>query len=156
MIWSDATHLANLGDASLWRVYLFFGNQSKYASRKPSAAACHHVAYIPSVSSTKIYYIYNTDQLPSYQTIFKISISRNMERRQQMNSTLTSSMSLCMQYGGSFSITILSRSTQTVYWSSVLMVLSSTSFLDFLAILITLKSRYYKSRVICELTMKQI
>ena len=53
MLWSDATQLANFGDASLWPVYLFFGNQSKYIRGKPSVAACHHVAYIPSVSSTK-------------------------------------------------------------------------------------------------------
>ena len=50
MLWSDATQLANFGDASLWPVYLFFGNQSKYIRGKPTAAACHHVAYIPSVS----------------------------------------------------------------------------------------------------------
>jgi len=49
MLWSDATQLANFGDASLWPVYLFFGNQSKYTRGKPTAAACHHVAYIPSV-----------------------------------------------------------------------------------------------------------
>ena len=55
MLWSDATQLANFGDASLWPVYLSFGNQSKYTRGKPSAAACHHVAYIPSVSATKMY-----------------------------------------------------------------------------------------------------
>ncbi|KIJ58068.1 hypothetical protein HYDPIDRAFT_103322 [Hydnomerulius pinastri MD-312] len=49
MLWSDATHLANFGDASLWPVYLFFGNQSKYTRGKPTAAASHHVAYIPSL-----------------------------------------------------------------------------------------------------------
>lgn len=50
MFWSDATHLANFGDASLWPFYLYFGNQSKYTRGKPTASACHHVAYIPSVS----------------------------------------------------------------------------------------------------------
>jgi hypothetical protein len=30
MVWSDATHLASFGDASLWPLYIFFGNQSKY------------------------------------------------------------------------------------------------------------------------------
>jgi hypothetical protein len=30
MVWSDTTHLASFGDASLWPLYLFFGNQSKY------------------------------------------------------------------------------------------------------------------------------
>lgn len=50
MLWSDATQLANFGDASLWPVYLYFGNQSKYTRGKPTAGASHHVAYIPSVS----------------------------------------------------------------------------------------------------------
>lgn len=49
MLWSDATHLASFGDASLWPIYLFLGNQSKYTRGKPSASACHHVAYIPKV-----------------------------------------------------------------------------------------------------------
>ena len=50
MLWSDATHLANFGDASLWPVYVYFGNQSKYIRGKPTSEACHHIAYIPSVS----------------------------------------------------------------------------------------------------------
>ena len=50
MLWSDATQLASFGDASLWPVYLFFGNQSKYTRGKPTVAVCHHVVYIPSVS----------------------------------------------------------------------------------------------------------
>ena len=50
MLWSDATQLVNFGDASLWPIYLFFGNQSKYTCRKPTSGAGHHVAYIPSVS----------------------------------------------------------------------------------------------------------
>jgi len=50
MVWSDVTHLASFGDASLWPFYLFFGNQSKYTRGKPTASACHHVAYIPTVS----------------------------------------------------------------------------------------------------------
>lgn len=50
MFWSDVTHLANFGDASLWPFYLYFGNQTKYVRGKPTASACHHVAYIPTVS----------------------------------------------------------------------------------------------------------
>lgn len=49
MFWSDSTHLANFGTASLWPVYLFFGNESKYIRGKPSSGACHHLAYIPKV-----------------------------------------------------------------------------------------------------------
>jgi hypothetical protein len=49
MIWSDSTLLANFGTASLWPIYLYFGNQSKYSRAKPSDFAAHHLAYIPKV-----------------------------------------------------------------------------------------------------------
>ncbi|KAL0569737.1 hypothetical protein V5O48_012225 [Marasmius crinis-equi] len=49
MFWSDATQLANFGDAKLWPIYLFFGNLSKYIRATPSSGACHHIAYIPSL-----------------------------------------------------------------------------------------------------------
>jgi hypothetical protein len=52
MVWSDSTHLANFGQASLWPIYVFFGNQSKYQRGKPSNFAAHHLAYIPSVCDT--------------------------------------------------------------------------------------------------------
>ena len=50
MLWSDATQLSHFGDASLWPVYLYFGNQSKYTWGKPTSGTYHHIAYIPSVS----------------------------------------------------------------------------------------------------------
>jgi hypothetical protein len=50
MFWSDVTHLANFGDASLWPFYLYFRNQTKYVQGKPTSSACHHVAYIPTVN----------------------------------------------------------------------------------------------------------
>jgi hypothetical protein len=49
LLWSDATQLSNFGDVSLWPIYMFFGNQSKYTRGKPTEAACHHIAYIPTV-----------------------------------------------------------------------------------------------------------
>ena len=49
MLYSDSTHLANFGDAALWPIYLFFGNQSKYTRVQPSSGSCQHVAYIPKV-----------------------------------------------------------------------------------------------------------
>jgi hypothetical protein len=49
MPWSDSTNLTNFGQASLWPIYLFLGNQSKYSRGKPSDFAAHHLAYIPSV-----------------------------------------------------------------------------------------------------------
>jgi Plavaka transposase len=49
MLWSDSTHLTNFGTASLWPIYAYFGNQSKYIRGKPTSFAAHHMAYIPSV-----------------------------------------------------------------------------------------------------------
>jgi hypothetical protein len=50
MLYSDATRLASFGEASLWPIYCYFGNQSKYSCSKPSDHAAHYIAYIPSVS----------------------------------------------------------------------------------------------------------
>lgn len=50
LLGSDATHLAQFGDASLWPFYMMIGAQSKYTLARPSAHACHHLAYVPSVS----------------------------------------------------------------------------------------------------------
>ncbi|KAJ7673060.1 hypothetical protein DFH06DRAFT_53284 [Mycena polygramma] len=49
MWWSDSTHLASFGDAALWPLYLFFGNQSKWLRVKPRSNLCHHVAYFPKL-----------------------------------------------------------------------------------------------------------
>ena len=49
MLWSDATLLASFGNASLWPVYLFLGNLSKYVRGKPSSFSAHHIAYVPKV-----------------------------------------------------------------------------------------------------------
>lgn len=49
MVWSDSTHMTSFGTASLWPIYIYFGNQSKYSRAKPSSFAAHHLAYIPKV-----------------------------------------------------------------------------------------------------------
>ncbi|KAK7054049.1 hypothetical protein R3P38DRAFT_2500851 [Favolaschia claudopus] len=43
MWWSDSTHLASFGDAALWPLYLFFGNQSSWLRLKPRSNLCHHL-----------------------------------------------------------------------------------------------------------------
>jgi hypothetical protein len=47
--WSDSTHLSNFGMAKLWPIYMLLGNLSKYTCSHPTAHACHHLAYIPSL-----------------------------------------------------------------------------------------------------------
>jgi Plavaka transposase len=51
LIYSDSTHLANFGTASLWPIYIWFGNVSKYMRLRPSSFSAHHLAYLPSVSN---------------------------------------------------------------------------------------------------------
>ncbi|KAI0715990.1 hypothetical protein C8T65DRAFT_606466 [Cerioporus squamosus] len=51
-IYSDSTHLANFGTASLWPIYLFFGSLTKYIRSRPTAFAAHHLAYIVSLPAT--------------------------------------------------------------------------------------------------------
>jgi hypothetical protein len=51
MFWSDATHLASFGDAMLWPLYMFIGNESKYRHCKPSQQLCSHIAYFQKVSA---------------------------------------------------------------------------------------------------------
>jgi hypothetical protein len=49
MAWSDETQVSQFGDRSMWPIYLYFGNQSKYERARPSSFAAHHLAYIPKV-----------------------------------------------------------------------------------------------------------
>lgn len=50
ILYSDSTHLTNFGNSSLWPIYLYIGNQTKYTRGKPSLFSAHHLAYIPKVS----------------------------------------------------------------------------------------------------------
>jgi hypothetical protein len=50
MFWSDATQLTAFGNAKIWPLYTFFGNDSKYHRCKPSCHLCEHVAYFQTVS----------------------------------------------------------------------------------------------------------
>jgi hypothetical protein len=61
MFWSDVTHLTNFGNAKLWPLYMFFGNESKYRRCKPSCNLCEHVAYFETVRTQFYFFI-----LPSY------------------------------------------------------------------------------------------
>lgn len=59
IFYSDATHLANFGTASLYPMYMYIGNQSQYIRAKPSEFAAHHIAYIPKVCTfSHIQYIF--------------------------------------------------------------------------------------------------
>ena len=57
MLWSDSTHLTSFGNASLWPIYFYTGNLSKYTRGKPTSFSAHHMAYIP-----KVFFFYNSLQ----------------------------------------------------------------------------------------------
>lgn len=53
LMWhSDVTHVTQFGDSKVWPGYLYFGNQTKYETSRPSCHGAHHVAFFPSVSDT--------------------------------------------------------------------------------------------------------
>uniref|UniRef100_A0A0W0FN43 Uncharacterized protein n=1 Tax=Moniliophthora roreri TaxID=221103 RepID=A0A0W0FN43_MONRR len=47
MFGSDASHLANFGTTSLWPIYLWLGNLTKYLRGMPQFHAAQHIMYIP-------------------------------------------------------------------------------------------------------------
>ncbi|KAK0478557.1 hypothetical protein IW261DRAFT_1337999, partial [Armillaria novae-zelandiae] len=49
LLYTDSTHLANFGDASLWPGYLFIGLLSKLLTAMPDVHAAHHFVYMPEV-----------------------------------------------------------------------------------------------------------
>ena len=59
MIWSDSTSLAQFGNADLWPIYLYIGNQSKYERAKPNSLSSHHLAYLPKVKTSLHHYTVN-------------------------------------------------------------------------------------------------
>ena len=49
LLYSDSTNLAQFGHASLWPMYMFIGNTSKYMRSRPNSFSAHHIAYLPTV-----------------------------------------------------------------------------------------------------------
>ncbi|TFK84231.1 hypothetical protein K466DRAFT_472786, partial [Polyporus arcularius HHB13444] len=72
LIWSDATHLSDFGHASLWPIYVYLGNLSKYVRGRPTEFAAQHLAYIPDLpDSFKHEYMraFDTHRPPSDEAI---------------------------------------------------------------------------------------
>jgi hypothetical protein len=49
LLYSDSTHLTSFGSASLWPIYMYFGNMSKYMRSRTGTSTAYHLAYIPKV-----------------------------------------------------------------------------------------------------------
>jgi hypothetical protein len=54
MLSSDSTNLTSFGDASLWPIYLYFGNESKYRRCQPTCNLANHVAYLRKVCQSPV------------------------------------------------------------------------------------------------------
>ncbi|KZV72799.1 hypothetical protein PENSPDRAFT_750617 [Peniophora sp. CONT] len=52
MFWSDSTHLASFGTASLWPIYKCYANLPLNIRMKMSSFATHHIAYVPKLTET--------------------------------------------------------------------------------------------------------
>ena len=48
-LYSDSTNLAAFSSASLWPMYMYIANESKYVRAKPTSFSAHHIAYLPTV-----------------------------------------------------------------------------------------------------------
>lgn len=49
MLASDSTFPTQFSQASMWPIYVFFGNVSKYIRSLPDSLSAHHIAYLPKV-----------------------------------------------------------------------------------------------------------
>ncbi|KAJ3524831.1 hypothetical protein NM688_g8496 [Phlebia brevispora] len=67
MFWSDSMHLTQFGNASLWPIYAYFGNQSKYSRCKPNALCS---------SPPRIYLIYTIQDW--YQRVYDRAASASV------------------------------------------------------------------------------
>jgi hypothetical protein len=100
LLWSDATLLASFGNASLWPVYLFLGNLSKYVRGKPSSFSAHHIAYIPKVfCAVCIAYKSDCDTFGSSVTLSRIGIVSSSKRQHPLPSSRTASANLSTRSG---------------------------------------------------------
>lgn len=153
MAYSDSTHLANFGDASLWPLYIYFGNQSKYIRIQPSSGSCHHIAYIPKVG-----FYANQCRPPLIKLIthltFRclirsmISILISLAKVPQQTCSLIVVVSLCMESFEPSLMMSLSKRIPMVLLFVVLMeslVVFSLAFLPIL--LITQKSKLVFDKV---------
>ena len=65
LLYSDGTRLAQFGHASLWPVYMFVGNTSKYIRSQLNSFSAHHIAYLPTVCVSFVWLHYVSHSQPA-------------------------------------------------------------------------------------------
>lgn len=89
MLGSDATHLADFGTASLWPIYVLFGNMSKNDRSKTSEFAACHLAYLPKVAHSLPPAAPADHLATSFQMTLQIHTRRSLVSHPLMMSSLT-------------------------------------------------------------------
>jgi hypothetical protein len=85
MIYSDSTHLADFGTASLWPIYAFIVSLSKYIRSLPSVDSALHWAYMPTVCDAFLHTLSYSYEFYSFLMICKMSTSEYlMESHHQL------------------------------------------------------------------------
>jgi hypothetical protein len=74
LIWSDGTALAQFGNAEMWPIYLYVGNQSKYERAKPNSQASHHLAYLPKVTQADAFFL-----MEHWLTYFRLQLDNRIQ-----------------------------------------------------------------------------
>lgn len=98
-IWSDGTCLATFGSASLWPIYLYIANISKYIRGKPTEFVAQHLAYIPTVSLIPSYDGALLTHHLSCPMRSRTSIGNSSAPRRQPTHSGGASVNLCSKYG---------------------------------------------------------
>jgi Plavaka transposase len=145
MLWSDSTHLANFGTASLWPIYLYIGNQSKYARGKPTSFAAHHLAYIPKVRSLPCASCgVKLNSCLSLSIHFRISIEGNLGSQPRHPFLSISDESLCKLSGYYYLMTgSLTRTSMGQLWNVRMALLDASFRASLLIHATTLRSMLY-------------
>ena len=99
LFWSDSTHLTSFGTATVWPIYLYFGNLSKYACGRPNARAAHHITYIPSVGLNPDLYAQVCLSLPSCLTLSRTFTQELIILQQWQKFCTFSRSNLCKRFG---------------------------------------------------------
>ena len=139
LFWSDATQLTNFGLASLWPIYLYFSNLSKYVRGRPTEFAAHHLAYIPSVCIFSIlHFVAVLKALSSYLMHSRTLTRPSTATRPAKTSSSSASGTYSSKYGSSSSTRSSCAHTNMASCSCAAMGSSAASFPECLHILLTI------------------
>ena len=109
MLESDATHLADFGTASLWPIYVLFGNMSKYDRSQTSEFAACHLAYLPKVSHSPPLLVLANHPATSSQMTLQIHTRRSSVSHPLMTSSPIAGGSCITLWWSAFSRASLRR-----------------------------------------------